>query len=367
MSNNRNPSPLPPKWLVNAIQAFRTILFALYKRLFPGRVVLYEQFQYLYLLPALYVAAEFNIAESLRSGKKSVDELARELNVSAEALFRVMRALAGHGIFRESGEKCFSNTRLSKPLMDGNESLRNMFRHHLSPLNWMIAGDLLETVKTGVDACNRIYGKSIYDYLSDHPDSSKIFDKSMSDLSSMGLAPILQSYSFSGLRSLADIGGGDGFMLANILAVNSTLQGILFDRQAALMKVEETFRRYNVSDRIDLVEGDFLQSVPGDIDGYLLKNILHNWDDQHAILILSNIRKAMPDHGKVIIIEMIVPGTNRPSMSKLIDIQMLASMPGGKERTRKEFEMILHEAGLTLTRVCTTIAPITILEAHRIV
>ena len=109
-----------------------------------------------------------------------------------------------------------------------------------------------------------------------------------------------------------------------------------------------------------------MKSVPEGVDGYLLKNILHNWDDQKATHLLSNISKAMPDHGKVIIIEMIVPDGNHSSTAKLIDIQMLASMPGGKERTRKEFETILHEAGLALSRVCTTIAPISVLEAHRI-
>ncbi len=367
MNNNPKQSPLPPKWLVNAIQAFRTSLLAVHNRIFPANVVLYEHFQSFFLLPALYVAAELNIAELLRNGKKPANELAAELGVNPEALYRVLRTLSGTGIFRESPGRVFSMTRLSGPLLDDPGSLRHMLRHQLAPLNWQILGDLLETVKTGVDACNRNYGKSIYDDLGDHPDSYKIFYKSMSDLSSMGLGPLLQAYSFSGLKSLADIGGGEGFMLANILAANSRLQGILFDIPAALVKAEETFRQYGVSDRVELVEGDFMQSVPDEIDGYLLKNILHNWDDQHAIQLLSNIRKAMPDHGKVIIIEMIVPGKNISSMSKMIDIQMLASMPGGKERTQKEFETILHEAGLVLSRIYTTIAPISILEAHRIV
>ena len=366
MRNNRNSSSLPPRWLVNSIQAFRSSLHKLHTNLFPGNVVLYEQFQYFYLLPALYVAAELNIAESLGSGKKSIDVLANELNVNPEALYRVMRALAGNGIFKEKPSRHFSNTRLSNPLLDGQGSLRHMLRHHLSPFNWQLVGDLLETVKTGHDACNRKHDKDIYDYLKDHPDSYTIFDKSMSDLSSLGLVPILQSYSFSGLSSLADIGGGEGFMLAHILISNPTLKGILFDVPPAIAKAEETFQQYNISDRVEKVEGDFMESVPEGADGYLLKNILHNWDDTHAIHLLSNIRKAMPNHAKVIIIEMIVPKGNRPSASKLIDVQMLASMPGGKERTRLEFETILNDAGLALSNVYSTIAPISIIEAHRI-
>jgi len=365
MNKKRTSERLPPRWLVNAIQSFRTTLLTIHNRIFPSNVVLYEHFQALYLLPALYVAAELNVAQLIRNGKRSVNSLAVELNVNRDALYRVMRALASKGIFREGPRQTFSLTTLARPLLDDTGSLRHMLRHHLSPQNWELIGNLLDTVKTGEDACNRIHSKNIYDYLAGYPERYRIFDKSMSDLSSMGLAPILQAYRFSGLKTLADIGGGEGFMLANVLKLQPGLKGILFDLPATMEKARKRFQEHGLLDRVDLIEGDFMQRVPEGADGYLLKNILHNWDDTTANRILSNIRQAMTDHARVIIIDMVVPENNLPSASKMIDIQMLASMPGGRERTRKEFEHLLVEASLRLTKVYRTIAPVCIIEARR--
>ena len=187
----------------------------------------------------------------------------------------------------------------------------------------------------------------------------------MSDLSSLGMAPLLQSYNFSNITTLADIGGGDGFLLAHILQGYPSIQGILFDLPAALEKAEQALQDYGVRERVSMIQGNFLKSVPTGADGYILKNILHNWDDSFCITILSNIRKVLPEKGKVIVIEMIVPPGNRPSAAKMIDIQMLTSMPGGKERTREEFEVLFRQADLSLFREYSTIAPVSVLEARR--
>ncbi|MFH1159691.1 MAG: methyltransferase [bacterium] len=366
MKKTSKQTALPPRWLVNAIQSVRMALLALHKRMFPATAVLYEQFQYLYLLPSLYVAAELDIAEKLRSGSKTADELATESKVDPEGLYRVLRALSGNGIFKETANRRFALTPLARPLTNEPGSLRYMLIHHLSPVNWQIVGDLLETVRTGKDGFNRQYGRNIYEYLSAHPAAFGIFDKSMSALSSLGLAPVFQVYNFSGIRLLADIGGGEGFFLAHILAKNSGMRGILYDLPEALSKAEETLNLCGVGNRVELMEGDFRKTVPPGADGYLLKNVLHNWDDATCIDILSNIREAMPANGRVILIDMVIPSGSRFSSSKMIDIQMLASMPGGKERTRKEFEAILRETGLKLHRFYPTIAPVCVLEARRI-
>jgi len=143
------------------------------------------------------------------------------------------------------------------------------------------------------------------------------------------------------------------------------MKGILFDLPVNLPKARETARFYGVENRLDFMGGDFRKTIPPGADGYLLKNILHNWDDATCIAILSLIREAMRFDGKVILVELVIPTGNRFSSSKMIDIQMLASMPGGKERTRKEFETILRESGLKLHRFYSTIAPVCILEARR--
>ncbi|MBN1198299.1 MAG: hypothetical protein JXA23_03030 [Bacteroidales bacterium] len=333
--------------------------------MFPGNVVLYEKFQYFHLLPALYVVAELNIANLLKSGEKSVKLLASESGSDAESLYRILRALASQHIFCEGKNRQFSNTRLSKPLIDGEGSLRQVLRHHLGPLNWQITGELLATVRTGKDGFNRIFQQDIYDYLSGDQGNSRVFDQSMSELSSLGMAPLLQAYDFSCFNTLADIGGGEGFLLANILKSYPSIRGILFDLPAALGNSQQILLHYDVAERVTRKEGSFLDSVPEGADGYILKNILHNWDDATCVNILLSIGKVLPIDGKILIVEMIVPEGNKPSPAKLIDIQMLASMPGGKERTKKEFEELLHQANLMLIREYATIAPVSILEARR--
>ncbi|TSA25669.1 MAG: methyltransferase [Bacteroidetes bacterium] len=354
---------LPPRWIVKTLAGFRSGLFTLHQRLFPGSIVVYEKFQYLYLLPCLHVAAELNVAGLLQNGNRKVENLASETNVNAESLYRVLRVLASHGIFREHADKTFSNTRLSRPLMEGPESLRHMLRHHLGPLNWAITGELLESVRTGTDGFNRKYGKNIYDYLAGDSDRFALFDQSMADLSSLGLAPLLQAYSFSQFTTLADIGGGDGASLISILQICPNLRGILFDLPAALTKAKEMLHHTDLENLITLIEGNFMEAVPSGADGYLLKHVLHNWDDQHCVAILSNIRKVMPEQGKLIVVEMLVPPGNRASVAKMIDIQMLTSMPGGRERTRQEFEILFSRAGLSLTGEYPTVAPFSVLEA----
>lgn len=356
---------LPPKWMVKTLQRLREGLLTIHDRMFPGNVVLYEKFQYFYLLPSLYVAAELDIARLLESGEKPITVLARDSGADAESLYRVMRALASNHIFREGKNQTFTNNRLSKPLMDGDGSLRHMLRHHLGRLNWQITGELMETVLTGKDGFNRIYQKNIYDYLSGDPGSFEVFDQSMSDLSSLGMAPVLKAYDFSTINVLADVGGGEGFLLANILKNNTSNRGILFDLPAALRKAKGILQQYNVLERVIIEEGNFLESIPEGADGYLLKNILHNWNDATCVTILSNIRKVLPVNGKILIIEMIIPERNKPSAAKMIDIQMLASMPGGRERTLNEFRSLLHKANLFLFQAHSTIAPVSILEARR--
>lgn len=356
---------LPPAWIVRSIQKIRTLILAIHDRLFPGNVVLYEKFQYFYLLPALYVVSELNIAGLLKSGQKPVTILASDSGTDAESLYRVLRALASHHIFHEGKNRQFSNNRLSKPLIDGEGSLRQVLRHHLGMLNWQITGELLDTVRTGKDGFNRNFQKNIYDYLPGVPGNLRIFDQSMSELSSLGMAPLLQAYDFSTINTLADIGGGEGFLLANILRSYPSIRGILFDLPPALKNSQHLLQQFNVAERVTRKEGNFLDSMPEGADGYLLKNILHNWDNATCVTILSAIRKVLPVDGKILIVEMVVPEGNKPSAAKMIDIQMLASMPGGKERTKKEFEALLHQANLLLFREYKTIAPVSILEARR--
>lgn len=363
MKKTDQSQSIPPVWLVNAINAFRTALLMLNKKMFPGNVVLYEQFQYFWLLPSLHVAAKLNIAEILRSGPKSIDEIAWAVDAHAPSLYRVMRSLSSHGIFREKKNKVFTLNGVSKALLDGPGSLRYTIIHHLGIVNWMAMGNLFHAVKTGEDSFTYAHGKPIYDYLSEHPAEYELFDKSMSNLSDMGLPLILNACGFPKTGTVADIGGGEGFLLSHILTMHAQLKGILFDLPEALLKAQAMLDEYGVSSRATIMKGSFFEKMNITADIYILKNILHNWDDQHFLKILCNLSETMPSSSKIYIIEMVIPENNLPSISKLLDIQMLGIMAGGKERTLKEFSTLIEKAGLHLDRMIPTIGPLSVIIA----
>ena len=366
MSGDIHFRKLPPVWFIKILNLFRYGLLYINRSIFPGNIVLYEHFQYLWLLPCIRVAAEFNIATILRDQPRTISELAALTGSNPEYLYRIMRGLIGNGIFKLRKDGRYVNSSMSKALIDGKDSLRYMIMQHLGSFNWGTFNELIHAVRTGDDAVTKVQGKGIYDYLSEHPDESELFTRSMSNLSELSIAPILSAYDFSKFGILADIGGGEGLLLSAILHKYPRLKGILFDRKESITRAESIFIKFGVKDKIKTIQGDFFESAPGGADVYLLKNILHNWNDRDCVRILNNIMKVLPGEGKILIIEMVVSENNKPSFSKLIDIQMMVSMKGGKERTRKEYDTILTNAGLKINKVIPTIAPISIIEVTKL-
>jgi SAM-dependent methyltransferase len=354
---------LPPVWLINAINAFRTFLIRLNRNLFPGNVVLYEQFQYFWLLPSLYVATRLDIATLLKNNPLTPEELSRKVNADATNLARLLRALASQGIFKQTRDGRFALNGMAKGLLDEPGSLRYMILHHLGPVNWNLMSNLEYAVRTGGDAFEEKYGLPIYEYLKEHQGENDVFDKSMSNLSDLGLWPILSAYDFGKFKTIADIGGGEGFLLANILHQYPGCKGLLFDTPNALEQAEAMLVKYQVDRRTELVAGDFFTSVPGTGDLYLLKHVIHNWNDLRSEEVLKVIHRDMPAGSRLLILEMIVPPGNTPSLAKLLDIQMMASMPGGKERTAAGFTEMLTRSGFRNIRIIHTVSPVCLIEA----
>lgn len=354
---------LPPYRLVKMIDSFRGLLLNMQQRLFPGQVVLYEQFQFFWLLQPLYIAAELNIANYLKEKPMSAEELAQKTGSRPEPLYRVLRTLSSSGIFKEIDGKRFKLNSRAKALLEGEESIRNMIIHHLGRINWLANGNLLHTVKTGENAFRGLFGMDIYPYLQKNNDELERFGKSMSDLSALALQPVLSRYDFAKYKNIADIGGGEGFLLAKILEKYPHAKGVLFDLPENSGKTAESISSSRLGHRMSFVPGNFFEPFCLEADLYVMKNVLHNWDDRHCSLILKNLRKTMINGSGLLVLEMVVPGPNIPSYSKMVDIQMLAAMPGGRERTRKEFETLFQESGLRLKRIIPTIAPLSILEA----
>ncbi|MEI8006359.1 MAG: methyltransferase [Bacteroidota bacterium] len=352
----------PPYLMVKALGSFRSILLKLYRRLFPGSVVLYEQFQSFWLLQPLYIAAELDIAGYIKEGPLSVEDLAIKTNTQTESLYRVLRALASEGIFTELPGRKFKLNSTSRALLEGNGSMRNMIIHHLGTINWSASGNLMHTVKTGENAFKGLFGMNIYPFLQEHPENMQCFEKSMSELSELALYPVLSRYDFSKCRTVADIGGGVGLLLSKILEKYPSLQGRLFDLPENAGKAAEYIESCGLGGRMSFVPGSFLEPFSLEADVYLMKNVLHNWDDEQCIIILENLKVSMGINAKLLILEMVVPGPGIASYAKMVDVQMLTAMPGGKERTKEEFTRLLRKSGFKLTKLIPTVAPLSILE-----
>jgi hypothetical protein len=365
MANANQIRKLPPVLFIRVLNSFRSGLLWLHRKTFPSNVVLYERFSALWLLPALRVAAEMDIAGILAEGPKSIGELAARTGSHGDSLFRLMRALASQDIFRKRKDGLFVNTPISKALIDGKGSLRYMIMQHAGTLNWSALNELSYSIRTGKPAFTKIYGKRLYDYISENLNDSNLFERSMTNLAEIAVEPVLSAVNFRKYSVIADIGGGDGFLLASILYKTPNARGILFDLPAGMKESGKILQQFGVSERVQVIPGNFLETSPAGADAYLLKNVLHNWGTSDCIRILEKIRNVMPDHARILILEMILDEGNKTSFGKMIDLQMLAFFEDGKERTRMEFETLLHQAGLKINRIIPTIAPLSVIEAVR--
>jgi predicted transcriptional regulator len=355
---------LPPVWLVKSLNLFRNALLTLNRRMFPGNVVLYEQFQYFWMLPSLYIAAKLDVAGFLQNCPETVENIAKHTGTNVDALRRILRALASQGIFKETKDGRFRMTRMSEGLLDKPGSLRYAILHHLGPVNWNLMSNLMYAVKSGDDPFTNKYGVPIYEYLQNHPEEFAVFDKSMSNLSDLGLAPILNGYDFSRFKTIVDLGGGEGFLLARIMNQCPASKGVLFDLPEAVVKAPAMLASNNALAQVEIVTGNLFSEIPAEGDLYILKNVVHNWSDDAFIRMFKNLRTYIKSGARILIIEMIVAKFNSPSLPLLLDIQMLACMQGGRERSRAEFEHICNLAGFRVSRVVETIAPLSLIEVQ---
>ena len=312
---------------------------------------------------ALYVAAKLGVADHLAEKPLPVSELAARTRTHERALYRILRSLASAGVFAETDPHVFALTPYAEPLRsDVPNSMRNGVIFMGEEWHWRVWNDMLYSVQTGKPAWGHVHGAEVFDYFAANPEQSEIFNRAMTDGSS-GIAPaVVESYDFSGFATLVDIAGGHGYLLAQVLKGFPGVRGILFDVPAVVEGAGALLEKEGVAARVERVGGDFFASVPRGADAYMMKHIIHDWDDERAVKILDNIRAAMPDDGKVLIVETVVPAGNEPHYSKLLDLEMLTS-PGGVERTEEEYRELLAAAGLRLARIIPTSSPYSIIEA----
>ncbi|UCD47685.1 MAG: methyltransferase [Deltaproteobacteria bacterium] len=312
---------------------------------------------------AIYVAAEIGIADILAAGPRTADELARGLRMDGPSLYRVLRALASIDIFREDGEGRFSLTPMGKLLeSDAPGSKRSLARMAGAEFyrSW---GGLLPSLKTGGAAFDEVFGKPFFHYMSANPDRWRIYDDAMTGVHDSETIPVLDAYDFTPFETIVDVGGGNGLALAAILRRHPGIRGVLFDLPAVADRAREVVAGAGVSDRCRIVGGDFFDSVPSSGDAYLLRHVIHDWEDGEAITILGNCRDAMQPGGRVLVVETVIPSGNEPCFGKWLDLMML--VVGGRERTREQYGDLFSAAGLRLTRVVPTAHEVSVIEGVR--
>ncbi|WP_394821843.1 methyltransferase [Pendulispora albinea] len=313
---------------------------------------------------AVYVAAELGLADLLAAKPQNVAELAATTGCDAPSLYRVMRALTQIGFFTEDEEGGrFTSTPLGAILQsDVPGSMRGLVRMMGADWHWRSWEGIVASVRSGKPAIDIVLGSSFYEFLSAHPSEAQIFDQAMTSLSSVENAAISRAIELDGAEIVVDVGGGHGNLLIALLESHPGARGILFDRPPAIDGARAAIRESRIGDRCELIGGDFFVSIPSGGDVYLLKFILHNWNDERAAAILRRCREAMTPGGRLLLLEQVVPRGNEPSPTKVLDLQMMVFLEG-RERTVEEFRALLSQTGFALERVVSTGTIVHIIEA----
>ena len=311
----------------------------------------------------LFVAAKLGIADLLADGPRTVEELAAATHTNAEGLYRVLRLLASLDVFMELEPRRFTLTPMAELLQaDAPCSFRDYAIVHGSEWYNRAWAHLLYSVETNEPAFDHACGLPLFDYMEQNPAAATEFNNSMTALSRFEAAGVCAAYDFSGCETVVDVGGGHGRLLTAILAAYPALRGILFDQPAVVSAAGPELALADVGARCQAVGGDFFTGVPPGGDCYLLKHIIHDWDDERSAVILRHCRQAMNAGGRVLVVEGVMPPGNEPSNSKLWDVVMLALTNGGRERTEEEYAALFGKAGLALSRVVPTNAVVSIVE-----
>jgi len=315
-----------------------------------------------WLSQAVYVAAKLGLADLLRDGPRSCQELAAVTGTDHRCLFRLMRALSAARIFVHTQGDHFALATAGKSLQRGALGSQRAIIMTLGEVHYQAWGNLLYSVRTGSTGFESKFGTSLFAYLQSSPEAADTFNRGMSDVASMLAYAVLLAYDFSRISFLVDVGGGQGQFLRTILQLHPEMKGAIFDLPATIEQVKQYVNGDPCGNRIAAIGGDFFHSVPEGADAYVLCGVIHDWDDDPAVQILRNCRLAMNRKGRLLLVEVVVPDDDDQCFSKLLDLNMMV-MTGGRERTRAEFAELLNTAGFRLSRIIPTLAPQSVLEA----
>jgi hypothetical protein len=322
-----------------------------------------------YLSHVLYLAAKLGIAELLNDGPRHATELAAATATHAPSLQRVLRLLASAGVFEEQENGAFALTALGAGLREGVPgSARAMVM--------LFAGERIQNAWQELEYCVRT-GEPVFrkrgldDQFKDparSPEENATFDAAMADLTRLTAVAVAAAYDFAPLRTVVDVGGGNGALLIGILQAHPHLHGIVFDQPHAAERAQEQIASSGLAERCEAVGGDFFTEVPAGADAYLLKHVIHDWNDDRAVTILKNCRRAMGENSKLLIVEGVYPPRIDQSFASrravTSDVNMLVNT-GGRQRSEAEFRALYDAAGFTLLRIVPTQAEVRVIEGVR--
>jgi ubiquinone/menaquinone biosynthesis C-methylase UbiE len=309
----------------------------------------------------VYIVAKLGIADLLKDGPKNADDLAAASGTHAPSLFRVLRALAAVDVLTQSEDNRFGNTPMSETLCEGPASLRWFAMTELGEEHYPAWGELMHSVRTGEIAFDKAFGEPVWEFFGKNPENARIFNNAMSGMTAQAEAALHAAYKFEGINTIMDVGGGHGGFITSILERNPAMRGILFDSPQVIEGARPKLAAAGMTDRCQIVGGNFFELVPEGADAIAMKWIIHDWNDEQSITIMKNCARALPDNGKLILVEAVVPPGDEMHFAKFIDLNMLV-MTGGKERTEEEFRQLYESAGFKLTRIVATESPFSVIE-----
>ena len=314
-----------------------------------------------YVAGAVSCLAQLGIPDLIEAAPKSAEELANQIGADPVALYRLMRATASVGVLSEEPDGKFSQTPLSKVLCSNATPSLRAFAI-MGGRKWHGDGwsHLEYCVRTGKQALEQVYGAHIFEFLKQHPEEGKIFNDAMTEVSMIDSPAVAEAYNFEGIRSIVDVGGGHGLLLATILKRNPHLRGTLYE-VPHVVEGATNGPLGPVMDRCTLSCGDMFSSVPVGADAYIMKHIIHDWPDDLCLRILKACRKGVNSGGKLLVVDNVIQPGNDFSPAKFLDLQMLI-FPGGCERTQEQFRELFAAAGWRLSRIIPTVASDSIVE-----
>ncbi len=314
---------------------------------------------------AISAAASLGLADSLKEGPRSLTELAQQTGTHAPSLYRLLRTLTSVGIFQQDSPDQFRTSALGSMLeADSPGSVRALAVGQLGSEHYRAWGELLYSLKTGAPAFQKVFGMSVWEYYRQNPESAATFQEVMATLTAIVHSAVLGAADLSDISVIVEVGGGHGDLLMSLLGRYTEAHGILLDLPDQAEAAAERIAAGGLADRCQVVGGDFMKSVPEGGDLYLIKWVLHDWDDDACLKILRNCFSAMQPNTRLWLIESVIPESSAPAVSKLLDLNMLV-ITGGRERTVAEYRALIEQAGFSFGRLIHTKTLVSIIEARK--